>query len=232
MKVDLRINLRFWLTICMASIFGCNVGDWLADTAGLGHLSGLPYLAVAFAALIAAARAAPSFAPPLFWAVVIVVRAAATNIGDSLHDFGVNFDVSLPVTSLILASLALLAWSPGAQPSPSKPIYWMTMFTAGALGTLGGDFLSFGAHLGNFNAMVVSALPIVALVALRKWPLLAGSLFYWLTIAFIRTSGTAGGDWLAHLIGLSPATVLTGLIFAGLVFTFYPKDPTGASKTA
>ena len=223
MKIELEINFRFWLTIMVASIFGCNLGDWLADVAGLGHLNGLPILSIAFSLLLVGARAAPSLAPILFWAVVIVVRAAATNIGDSLHDFGVDFKVSIPLASVLLANLALLTWSPASAPSPAKALYWITMFTAGALGTLGGDYLSFAAHLGNLSAMAVSAVPILALLALRKWPIFSGSLFYWLTIGLIRTSGTAGGDWLAQLIGLSPATAVTGVIFAVLVLAFYRK---------
>ena len=36
---------RFWAALCLASIFGANVGDFFAHDLGLGHLGGLPFLA-------------------------------------------------------------------------------------------------------------------------------------------------------------------------------------------
>jgi hypothetical protein len=40
---------------------------------------------------------------------------------------------------------------------------------------------------------------------------------YWTIVALIRIAGTAGGDTIAHGIGLAPATVLTGVVFLVLV---------------
>ena len=45
---------RFWAALCLASIFGANMGDYFAHNLGLGHVAGLPFLAVAFAARTAA----------------------------------------------------------------------------------------------------------------------------------------------------------------------------------
>ena len=38
-------NARFWAALCLASIFGANLGDFFAHNIGLGHVAGLPFLA-------------------------------------------------------------------------------------------------------------------------------------------------------------------------------------------
>jgi uncharacterized membrane-anchored protein len=47
---------RYWAALCIASIFGANMGDFFAHDLGLGHIAGLPFLAAAFAAALAAER--------------------------------------------------------------------------------------------------------------------------------------------------------------------------------
>ena len=44
-----RLGLRFWAALCLASIFGANMGDFFAHDLGLGHVRGLPFLALALA---------------------------------------------------------------------------------------------------------------------------------------------------------------------------------------
>lgn len=36
---------RYWSALCLASIFGANMGDLFARNLGLGHIAGLPFLA-------------------------------------------------------------------------------------------------------------------------------------------------------------------------------------------
>jgi uncharacterized membrane-anchored protein len=50
------LGRRFWGALCLASIFGANMGDFFAHDLGLGHVKGLPFLAVAFAAVLIAER--------------------------------------------------------------------------------------------------------------------------------------------------------------------------------
>ena len=47
---------RYWTGLCVASIFGANMGDFLADKLGLGTLRGLPFLAVVFVITFIAER--------------------------------------------------------------------------------------------------------------------------------------------------------------------------------
>ena len=43
---------RYWVALCLASIFGANSGDFFAHDIGLGHLAGLPFLAIALVAVL------------------------------------------------------------------------------------------------------------------------------------------------------------------------------------
>jgi uncharacterized membrane-anchored protein len=45
------LGLRYWSALCLASIFGANMGDFFAHVLGLGHVRGLPILAALFAAV-------------------------------------------------------------------------------------------------------------------------------------------------------------------------------------
>jgi uncharacterized membrane-anchored protein len=37
------LGARYWAALCLASIFGANMGDFFARNLGLGHVAGLPY---------------------------------------------------------------------------------------------------------------------------------------------------------------------------------------------
>ena len=39
------LGARYWTALCLASIFGANMGDFFARNVGLGHVAGLPFLA-------------------------------------------------------------------------------------------------------------------------------------------------------------------------------------------
>jgi uncharacterized membrane-anchored protein len=65
--------------------------------------------------------------------------------------------------------------------------------------------------------VVFFALAWAAIAFLGRRGILLLAVPYWAVVALIRTAGTAGGDTIAHAIGLAPSTVLTGLVFLVLV---------------
>src|ERR1700726_2986370 len=73
---------RYWVALCLASIFGANTGDFFARNMGLGHVAGLPFLAVALAAVIVAERFDRTQHQWYYWIAIIIVRTAATNSAD------------------------------------------------------------------------------------------------------------------------------------------------------
>src|SRR6266481_9443847 len=65
---------RFWAALCLASIFGANMGDFFAHNIGLGHVAGLPFLAVGFALVMTIERFDRMAHETYYWLGIILVR--------------------------------------------------------------------------------------------------------------------------------------------------------------
>ena len=104
------------------------------------------------------------------------------------------------------------------------------MMLAGVLGTIGGDFASFGIHMTTVGAAVVFfALAAWSIRHFKAKGVLLAAIAYWTTVALIRTAGTAAGDAIAHGIGLVASSVLTGAVFTGLVVYSYRRPESSAA---
>jgi uncharacterized membrane-anchored protein len=226
---------RYWSALCLASIFGANMGDFFAHDLGLGHVDGLPFLAMAFAIVIAGERFDRAVHEVYYWAAIIIVRTAATNSADFLCG-----DMKLPRVWVIAALAALLAaavalswqWLWRRKPDQSDAAvlradsgYWISMLIAGTLGTVIGDYCSHNLHLGDAEASILLSLILGLLFVLARGGLLRSFWFYWLTVVMIRAAGTAVGDLVASrgLLGLPLSTLVTGMIFVGVLVAW--KDP-------
>ncbi len=99
------------------------------------------------------------------------------------------------------------------------------MILAGVLGTIGGDAASFRLGLTPAGTAIVF-FALVALVTI-VWGTrgkLSRPVAYWTTLALIRTGGTGAGDAIAHQIGLTASTLLTGSVFVAMVIYFYAVE--------
>jgi uncharacterized membrane-anchored protein len=223
------LSLRFWSAILLASVFGTNMGDFVARSLHLGHVQGLPPLAILFALVLLAGRRPGGFAEPAFWVAIAVLRTGATNIADfANHQMHVSAALLVPVLALLMAVLALLdrRAMPDRGPALARlgTSYWSTMLVAGVLGTVAGDAAE--DLFGDGAACLVLALVLLPFIVLRSADRLPGTLFYWLTIALARTLGTAIGDTLADRdglgLGVPLSTLLTFIAFAGLLLLWQP----------
>jgi uncharacterized membrane-anchored protein len=232
---------RYWTALCIASIFGANMGDFFAHSLGLGHVAGLPFLAAAFAIVMVAERFDTVRHQVYYWCAIIIVRTAATNFAD----FAAG-DLKLPrlwimvVLAILLIAAVLLSWRFAWQRLANKADevlcadlgYWVCMFLAGTLGTVIGDYSSHNLKLDDAGAAILLS-PIVVLlfVAGRKGRLLLLPL-YWTTVVAIRAAGTAIGDTLAgrHMLGLPMSTAVTGAVFIVLLLIW--KEQRGTPVVA
>src|SRR5260370_39638970 len=73
---------RYWAALCLASIFGANMGDLFAHNLALGHVAGLPYLALALAIVLVSERFDRSTHQVYYWTAIIIIRTAATNFAN------------------------------------------------------------------------------------------------------------------------------------------------------
>ena len=101
-----RFETFYWVAILFSQTLGTALGDWMADTNGLGYEEG----AVVFAAGLAIVAAAYFYTKIshtlLFWAAFILTRPLGATLGDLLdkpHDQG-GLEVSRYVASAILAA--------------------------------------------------------------------------------------------------------------------------------
>jgi uncharacterized membrane-anchored protein len=225
------VDARYWTAITLASIFGCNLGDCLSFYAHWNHWIGLGPLAVIFVALLFGERQSAFTTQAWYWTIVIVLRAAATNLADlATH----TFEWPYPRVILGLAVIQALVVFPvlprllsAGNNRTGRPAtngwYWLSLLTAGTLGTAIGDWTAEELHLGTgCGTLVLGAIfaVVLAMGSRSRWTTKAA---YWLPIIAVRSAGTTAGDWLAfrddpglsnglHL-GLPFSTALTCALF-------------------
>ncbi len=201
---------RSWAAISAASVFGTNLGDFVSHTLHLGHLRGLPVLALAFALVLVAERRLSRGGEAWYWLAIVLLRTAATNLADlATHDAGLDPVAVIAGLVALLGAVLLLRSRvvPNAQPDAAgrpvpvtDPGYWAAMLTAGTLGTVAGDLLEDVA--GQGAAAVACAIVLLAAVPGHGTLRRSGLAAYWATIIVARTAGTALGDFAADRGGL------------------------------
>jgi uncharacterized membrane-anchored protein len=104
-----RIGIKYWVALIFASIFGANTGDFFSDVLKLGHVAGLPILAFLFALVVFVEKLDRSAQTSYFWVAIIIVRTAATNMGDIGHDYRLNPVLVLAFWGVVLA-VTTVSW--------------------------------------------------------------------------------------------------------------------------
>ncbi|HVN96154.1 MAG TPA: hypothetical protein VMT62_06980 [Syntrophorhabdaceae bacterium] len=218
-----RFGTKYWTALILASIFGANTGDFLSDVMKLGHIAGLPFLAVLFALVIIVERFDSSEHTAYFWSAIVIIRTSATNIGDIGHDLHLRAPLTLSAFAIALF-ITVLSWQASARANKPKtgqgstaistvPVYWFAMLLAGALGTVLGDYFSFGLKLGTLRSTLTLSIPLALALSFGGTLLRTQLLYYFLTVVLIRAAGTAAGDFAAHTIGLKLSTLVSGIVF-------------------
>lgn len=227
MKCVPKINRAYWACLMLASVFGANAGDFLADGLNLGHLNGIPHLAAGLFMVFLIERFSRRPSALYFWVAIIIIRASGTNIGDVFHDFKIPFVYSMPLSAVLLA-ISVVIWRFANPPQPAEGIvpvnayYWISMFLACVLGTVGGDAMSYGVGLGNLGAALAFAVPLAITLYVGRKGLLPHLYYYWFTVSLVRCAGTAAGDFLAHKVfGLGLATMVSGSVFFAIILLAY-----------
>ena len=230
------IGPRYWAALCLASVLGCNLGDFVSSDLQLGHWRGLPVLACAFALVLAAERRSKRPSEAWYWLAIVVIRTAATNLADlAVHDFKLPYPLALAVLAVLLAVLA--AVNQGRAGRGGLPVangwFWAAMLAAGTLGTAAGDGLADGVGLGVAASSGAMAAVMAVALALRRVPDLAPAMTFWVAVVAIRTWGTNAGDWLADHAGLTASTADTGAAFAALLLVWRTRpQPAPAAALA
>jgi uncharacterized membrane-anchored protein len=166
----------------------------------------------------------------IFW----VIKVAATTLGETAGDaVSMSMNLGYLVGTAILALLFLLAVACQLRAKRfHAALYWATIVASTTVGTTLADFTD--RSLGVGYAGGASILSVLLLASLATWHRSLGSIsiysvgsprsesFYWITILFSQTLGTALGDWTADTAGVGYAGgVLVFAALLGLVIAAY-----------
>lgn len=111
-----KAEIFYWATIMFSQTLGTALGDWMADTRGLGYVRGAAFFAAALCVVALAHFRTSISRTLLFWTAFILTRPLGATLGDLLDKPVANggFALSRFVASAVLAALivACVAWFP------------------------------------------------------------------------------------------------------------------------
>lgn len=159
----------------------------------------------------------------LFWVMKIVATTLGETGGDAVSmSMGLGYLVGTAIFGVIFV-VAVFAQIKAARFHPL--LYWATIIATTTVGTTLADFATRSLGIGYAGGS--SLLLILLLASMLIWyrdmgTMAVGSIqsskaesYYWLTIMFSQTLGTALGDWTADSAGLGYAGA--AVIFASLL---------------
>ena len=169
----------------------------------------------------------------IFW----IIKIAATTLGETGGDaVSMSMNLGYLVGSAIFAAIFQVAVLAQIKAKEFHPLlYWATIIATTTVGTTLADFADRSLGIGYAGG---SALLFALLIAsLAIWYRALGTvsvadvntpkaeMFYWVTIMFSQTLGTALGDWTAGTAGLGYSggaivfSALLGLVLAAYYWT-------------
>ena len=118
-----KIEMFYWATILISQTLGTALGDWIADTNGLGYEGGALVFGAGLAVLVAAYFFTNVSRTLLFWSAFILTRPLGATLGDLLDkptaDGGLavnRFYASAILVALIVACILILPQKAGKHP--------------------------------------------------------------------------------------------------------------------
>lgn len=167
----------------------------------------------------------------LFW----IIKIAATTLGETGGDaVSMSMKLGYLIGTAIFAALFFIAVTAQIKAKAFHPfLYWITIIATTMVGTTLADFAD--RSLGIGYAGGTTLLLALLLGSLFVWYRTLGSVsvdtvsspkaeaFYWLTIMFSQTLGTALGDWTAGTAGLgyTGAALIFGILLALVAAAYY-----------
>lgn len=166
-----------------------------------------------------------------FWIIKILATTLGETGGDTLSmSMSLGYLVS---TGIFLAILLVLVLLQIAAQRFHPVLYWATIVASTTAGTTMADFATRSLGIGYTGGSALLLLCVLG--CLGAWKLVVGTvssdtvatpkaeLFYWLTITFSQTLGTALGDWMADTGGLGffRAALVFGAALAGVASLYY-----------
>jgi uncharacterized membrane-anchored protein len=167
----------------------------------------------------------------IFWIMKIVATTLGETGGDAVS---MSMNLGYLVGTAIFAVVFLIAVVAQVKAKRFHPfLYWTTIIATTTVGTTLADYAD--RSLGIGYAGGTSLLFTLLIASLAIWYKSLGSvsvdtvsspkaeMFYWITIMFSQTLGTALGDWTADTAGLGydGGAVVFSILLGAVVATYY-----------
>jgi uncharacterized membrane-anchored protein len=117
-------EMFYWATIMFSQTLGTALGDWMADSTGLGYRGGAVVFAIGLAITAGAYYWTAISRTALFWAAFVLTRPLGATVGDFLDkplDHGglalSRYAASASLAILIIALIAMLPQRAGRHPA-------------------------------------------------------------------------------------------------------------------
>ena len=158
-----------------------------------------------------------------FW----IIKIAATTLGETGGDaVSMSMHLGYAISSIIFIGIFVVAVAAQIGAKSFHPfLYWAVIIATTTAGTTMADFADRSLGIGYAGGSAI--LFLLLMLSLGVWFRSEGSvsvatitsprveMFYWATILFSQTLGTALGDWMADPAGLGLGYESGALVFAG-----------------
>ncbi len=169
----------------------------------------------------------------IFW----IIKIAATTLGETGGDaVSMSMNLGYLVGTAIFAVIFFIAVAAQMSAKQFHPfVYWATIVATTTVGTTLADFADRSLGIGYLGGTLLLFSLLITSLATWYWTLGSVSIatvnnpkvemFYWVTIMFSQTLGTALGDWTADTAGLGYVggamvfSALLGLVVAAYYWT-------------
>src|SRR5260221_9872618 len=170
--------------------------------------------------------------------VLWIIRFAATLVGETGGDaFSMTLNLGYALsTAVFFAFFVVTVAAQVASKSFHRFLYWAVIVATTTVGTTMADYADRSLRIGYVGGSIL--LFTLLMIALAVWRISVGSvsfndivspkveIFYWVTILFSNTLGTALGDFFAADSGLGyegAAVVFAGALVLLAIAYFYTK---------
>ncbi len=167
----------------------------------------------------------------IFW----IIKIAATTLGETGGDVvSMSMNLGYLVGTCIFSVIFLISVLAQIKMNRFHPLlYWTTIVATTTVGTTLADFADRSLGIGYAGGSLI--LFSLLMTSLLTWYHTLGSvsvntittpkaeLFYWITIMFSQTLGTALGDWTADSVGLGykGSAIIFGLLLLFIAIAYY-----------
>jgi len=170
----------------------------------------------------------------LFW----IMKICATTLGETGGDLlSMTLNIGYAASSIILISIFFVSLITQLKSKKFNPVlYWTVILTTSTAGTTMSDFMDRTLKLGYGKGSLILITCLLIMLGLWRYSeksldvnniyTTKSEIFYWITILFSNTLGTALGDFLSDSSGLGflgGAVLISSLIIAVILAKYFTK---------